>query len=474
MNYLLIVFLSVVIFISDVAAQSGRVGPKQSSPTSLAAAETNDLTAGQMFTEANLYAMNKYAEYQQKRIPYNKILHEKTQREQKQLAAKYAGLLAARENPSDDDVFYLGMLHWTAGNSEIADETMRKYLALDAPNAEKAQTARSVLVIVATEYKKFEEAEKYLTVYLTNSPVKLRERARMESDLAKNYNEAGNPDKAAKHAEEAYRASKALFQEASSRARGLNELLETGMRFFDIYKQNGKIEQADKVLSDLRKTAVFVESNGIFYAAVDSQIKFMIETGRKPAALEFFQSAVKQAQTDFRSKPLQDDIVRSLKRREKHYKLLGGSAPELTDVDRWFPGQPNTLANMRGKVVLLDFWATWCIPCLEVFPHLIEWQQEFKKDGLEILGLTRYYGEVRGMPADKESEIEFLQNFKKSQNLPYDFVVSKNTTNQINYGATSIPTTVLIDRKGVVRYVESGANREEEIQALIEKLLAEK
>jgi peroxiredoxin len=67
-----------------------------------------------------------------------------------------------------------------------------------------------------------------------------------------------------------------------------------------------------------------------------------------------------------------------------------------------------------------------------------------------------------------------LKNFRRSQNLSYDFVVSKNTTNQINYGATSIPTTVLIDRKGVVRYIEAGANREEEIGALIEKLLQEK
>ncbi len=474
MNYLLTAFLIFFISISNAAAQSGRVGPKQASPANPIAAESGDLTAEQMYTEANLYAMNKYAEYQQKRIPYNKVLHEKTRREQKQLAVKYAVTIALRKDQADNDIFYLGMLHWIAGNYENTDEVMRKYLSLGKPDAEKGQTARSVLVDVAAKRKNFEEAEKFLTEYLKTEPVKMRERARMESELAKNFKEAGLLDKAAKHAEEAYRAAKGLFQDASSRARGLNELLETGMTVFDIYKQNGKIDQADNILDDLRKTAVFVESNSIYYASVDSRIKFMIETGRKPAALEFFQTAVKQAQTDFRNKSLQDDILRNLKKREKHYKLLGSSAPELVDVDRWFPGQSNTLANMRGKVVLLDFWATWCIPCLEVFPHLIEWQRQFQKDGLEILGLTRYYGEVRGATADKNSEIEFLQDFRKSQNLPYDFVISKNTTNQINYGATSIPTTVLIDRKGVVRYIESGANREEEIQAMIEKLLAEK
>lgn len=474
MNYFLTVFLFVLLSISNISAQSGRVGTRQTAPPSAVEAEIKDLTAEEMYTEASLYARNQYAEYEQKKVPYSKTLHEKTLRDQKQLAAKYTLLLAARINPSGNDIYYLGMLNWVAGNSENASEVMRKYLALENPNAEKAQTARSVLVAVAAERKNFEEAEKYLTEYLKTEPVKMRERAKMESDLAKNYKEAELLDKAAKHAEEAYRASKALFQDATSRARGLNELLETGSLVFDIYRQNGKIEQADNTLNDLRKTAVFVESNGIYYAAVDSQIKFMIETGRKPAALEFYQTILKQVPTDFQNKPLQSDILRNLKKREKHYKLLGDTAPEFVDVDRWFPGQQKTLANMRGKVILLDFWATWCVPCLEVFPYLIGWQQTYQKDGLEILGLTRYYGEVRGIKADNPNEIEYLQNFRRAQSLPYDFVVSKNTTNQINYGATSIPTTVLIDRKGVVRYIESGANRDEEIQAMIEKLLAEK
>jgi len=93
---------------------------------------------------------------------------------------------------------------------------------------------------------------------------------------------------------------------------------------------------------------------------------------------------------------------------------------------------------------------------------------------LEVLGLTRYYGQAEGSDVDAQKEFEFLQRFKKTNNLTYDLAVAKDSSNQIAYEAKSIPTTVLIDRKGIIRYIETGAGREEEIQAMIEKLLAEK
>jgi peroxiredoxin len=80
------------------------------------------------------------------------------------------------------------------------------------------------------------------------------------------------------------------------------------------------------------------------------------------------------------------------------------------------------------------------------------------------------------MPADKAGELEYLKRFRENEGLPYPFVISDGQALQLQYGATGLPTAVLIDRKGVVRYVETGTStyRLVQLRAMIEKLLAEK
>ena len=468
-----IVFIFLWCAAIGVAAQSGRTSAQTSAtpPTENSPA----LSAAQLFDEANAYFRTKVAEFQQKKVPYDEKLRLQTVQEQKQLAAKNAAILIERKNLAGEDFYFLGMLHWIAENNDGAGEALKAYIATENPNAEKLQAARSVVVILAARKKNFDEAEKILVDYLNTNPTKPRERLRMEMELTTAYRAENNPAKAAAHAEEAFRAAKANFQNAPTRTAGVSDLIENGMIVFEIYRDDRQTEKAEKALEDLQKTGSFVESTSVYYVAADQRVKYLIETGRKPLAMQFYKNALETAAKDFKTKGWQDDITRRLKDRAKHYALLGEAAPELAAISQWFPGEKKTLADLRGKVVLLDFWATWCGPCYGAFPSLIDWSARFEKEGLVILGMTRYYGASTSADVkDDASEIEYLRKFRTENNLPYDFVVGRDVTNQLVYGASSLPTTVLIDRKGIVRYAEIGTGKEPEIQRTIEKLLAEK
>lgn len=148
---------------------------------------------------------------------------------------------------------------------------------------------------------------------------------------------------------------------------------------------------------------------------------------------------------------------------------------------------PLTDADLKGKVVLLDFWAAWCGPCVMTLPHLREWHEKYADKGLVIVGLTRYYnytwddeaGRPKRLSADEkatpEQENEMLAKFAEHHNLHHRIAIQKDETLSDYYVVSGIPHVVLVDREGKIRLfrIGSGEANATAIKEMIEELIAE-
>ena len=121
----------------------------------------------------------------------------------------------------------------------------------------------------------------------------------------------------------------------------------------------------------------------------------------------------------------------------------GPMAPDFSLRD--LSDQAVSLSDFRGRVVLLDFWATWCPPCRMSIPELVKLQDKYRDDGLEILGISL---------DDPQNELgRYLKEFKEKYKINYRILLFNNKIMQDYFGMESpaIPTMFVIDRDGKIR-----------------------
>ena len=139
----------------------------------------------------------------------------------------------------------------------------------------------------------------------------------------------------------------------------------------------------------------------------------------------------------------------------------GDKAPAIKLVTT--SGQPVTLANYKGYVLIMDFFATWCVPCKESIPHLNGLNRKYGKQGLQVLGVS----------VDEGGERE-VKNFIAERKISYPVAVAPEDL-QTEYGLRSIPTIYVINKKGLVAEKYQGFSEQtgRAMEETIKRLLAE-
>jgi cytochrome c biogenesis protein CcmG/thiol:disulfide interchange protein DsbE len=136
-------------------------------------------------------------------------------------------------------------------------------------------------------------------------------------------------------------------------------------------------------------------------------------------------------------------------------------APDFTLKDA--SGRDVQLADLRGKVVLLNFWATWCRPCTIEIPWFSEFQRTYKDSGLEVLGVS----------LDEEGW-EVVRPFLQRAKVNYRVVVGGDDIARLYGGVESLPTTLILDRSGRIIATHTGLVDRERYESEIRSALAER
>lgn len=141
-------------------------------------------------------------------------------------------------------------------------------------------------------------------------------------------------------------------------------------------------------------------------------------------------------------------------------------APELSGLENWINSEPiNSIKDLRGKVVLVDFWTYSCINCIRTLPYIQSWQEKYADDGLVILG-------IHAPEFQFEQKPENVQKAVKDFGLTYPVVQDNDFKTWRAYNNHYWPAKYLIDKNGIVRYTHFGEGEYEETEAYIAALLA--
>lgn len=156
---------------------------------------------------------------------------------------------------------------------------------------------------------------------------------------------------------------------------------------------------------------------------------------------------------------------------------LYGKASFPVTAANWLNSSRLRWSQMKGKVVVVSFWATWCPSCRELTPALVDLYNQYKDNkDFALIGFTRLYGKYRDEETDlgkvsKEEELENIQKYLDRKKIAYPNAVAEDKSVYKDYKITGIPTLLFIDKQGNVNFTKIGSGDEEFIKQKVETLL---
>lgn len=183
-----------------------------------------------------------------------------------------------------------------------------------------------------------------------------------------------------------------------------------------------------------------------------------------------------------RSERSRDHLERTLARLEgpeARGELLGAAAPEI-HFDWVSRGDWRALSELRGKVVVLEFWATWCGPCVEAFPKVAQLVQRFEGYPVEVIGVTSLQGAIIGLRSggtvnckgDPEKEKRLMAQYIEERGITWPVAISREPVFNPAYGIEGIPHVVIIAPDGTTRHRANGLRLDDavgRVDALLEE-----
>jgi thiol-disulfide isomerase/thioredoxin len=200
-------------------------------------------------------------------------------------------------------------------------------------------------------------------------------------------------------------------------------------------------------------------------ATIEVQGQVAAARGARSEAVTFLQRELEKYKT-----------TSLVKRIQKNINLLtmeGQPAPALDRSENLGPPPPPA-QDLKGKVVLLFFWAHWCPDCKNEAPVLAKLLAKYQSQGLTIIAPTQRYGYVAGgKPAPPDEELRYIVQMRDTvYSFLKDMPVPVSVANHERYGVSTTPTNVIVDRQGNVRLYQPGQMTEAELEAKLAPLLA--